>query len=441
MHRRGLLLSGAALLVQACGSGGGQAEGRDVDDEAMSSMLEEYNELLGAGDVPGIGGAIDARRFPAGASRGDIFTDPFVNAEWNAPPLTPELTEVLRNARYWSVPETSRPAPVWAAGPQAPDYQHLDEFAPPQAEFELTAATLAFLAERNAFVFRDRQSVRIFALRGCSLADDAEDVPWASAHRVQLATPDHLSCKCLLGVWRQGDGQIALFRSSTVPAVSNMFKSLRTEGAGASLLPTGLYRYRAGSHKRTSPTAIQRGALLIEGEYVVLRTPDDLSYNPFQPNDIWTRGAAHNIHSAGVWSRPDVYDSAGCQVVRGGYTTDRLRAEGSWARFREAAGLVGADGAAVAPEAAGEGSYDYMLLTGQEAALHASGSNEFISEYRRIRPGSSGDAVRAEKQRLRITLPNTPLSDTDRFDMWTAFATLMEQKRLIDEYIAPITVV
>jgi hypothetical protein len=80
-----------------------------------------------------------------------------------------------------------------------------------------------------------------------------------------------------------------------------------------------------------------------------------------------------------------------------------------------------------------------MLLTGLEAALHASGDPDFIARYRRIRPGSTGEAVRSEKARLRTSLPNTPISDTDRFDMWTGFATLMEQKRVIGEYVAPIT--
>jgi hypothetical protein len=239
-------------------------------------------------------------------------------------------------------------------------------------------------------------------------------------------------------VWRPVDGQIALFRASTAPAVSNMFKSLRTRGGGTSLLPTGLYNYRAGSHKRAYPDRIQRAALLIEGQYVVLRTPDDLSYNPFQPNDIWTRGSAHNIHSAGIWSRAEVYDSAGCQVVRGKYNSERTHGEGPWGAFQRAAGLIDPADVATADEDAGAGTFQYMLLTGDEAALYASGNETFRTNYRRIRFGSSGDAVAAHKDRLRTLYPDARISAHARFDMWTSFVTLMNQKQVQGEYIAPI---
>lgn len=444
MHRRGLILSGAsALSLAAAGcartpaaetaqatASDANAALPDVDDEADTSVFEELTELAG-GNVPGVGGLIEQ-------SRGDIFTDPFNNAVWEAPPLSPELEQMVRSSRYWAVPEATRPQTRWAEM-RAPDYHHLADFTQPSGEaFELTAATLAFLTERNHFRFADRQPVRIFGLRGAALENDAEEATWASSHRIRAQAPDHLSCRCLVGVWRPADGQIALYRASTTPAVSNMFKSLQTRGGGTSLLPTGLYNYRAGPHKRAYPDRIQRGSLLIEGQYVVLRTPDDLSYDPFQPNDIWTRGSAHNIHSAGEWSRPQVYDSAGCQVVRGKYNADRTRGVGPWASFRAAAGLVDAEGAAIAEEPAGSGTYQYMLLTGLEAALHAGGDQTFRDSYRRLRFGSSGDAAAQYKQRLRTLYPNAQISTNTRFDMWTSFVTLMNQKQVQGEYIAPI---
>lgn len=444
MHRRGLILSGAsALSLAAAGCARGSATEAtqpppaadeaalpDVDDEADTSVFQELSELAG-GNVPGVGGLIEQ-------SRGDIFTDPFNNAVWEAPPLSPELEQIVRNSRYWAVPEATRPQTVWAET-RAPDYHHLADFTQPSGEpFELTAATLAFLAERNHFRFSDRRPVRIFGLRGAALENGAEEATWAASHRIRAQAPDHMSCRCLVGVWRPADGQIALYRASTAPAVSNMFKSLQTRGGGTSLLPTGLYNYRAGPHKRAYPDRIQRGSLLIEGQYVVLRTPDDLSYDPFQPNDIWTRGSAHNIHSAGEWSRPQVYDSAGCQVIRGKYNADRTRGLGPWASFREAAGLVDAEGAAIAEEEAGAGTYQYMLLTGLEAALYASGDDAFRQTYRRLRFGSSGDASAQYKERLRTLFPGARISSSTRFDMWTSFVTLMHQKQVQGEYVAPI---
>jgi hypothetical protein len=440
MHRRGLVISGASALGLAavgCNRGASsQAEEPtaavlpDVDDEADTSLFQELSELAG-GSVPGVGGQIEQ-------SRGDIFTDPFNNAVWQAPPLSPELEELVRTSRYWSLPEAGRPTPGWADA-RATDYHHLSDFARPSEEaFELRAETLAFLAQRNHFAFSDRRPVRLFGLRGAALESGAEEAPWASSHRIRSQAPDHVSCRCLLGVWRPSDGQIALFRASTAPAVSNMFKSLRTRGGGTSLLPTGLYAYRAGPHKRAYPDRIQRGALLIEGQYVVLRTPEDLSYDPFQPNDIWTRGAAHNIHSAGEWRTPQVYDSAGCQVVRGKYNAERTRGVGPWGAFQTAAGLLDDQGAPIAEEAPGSGTFQYMLLTGHEVALVASGDETFRSTYRRIRFGSSGEAVQAHKERLRTLYPDARISAHARFDMWTSFMTLINQKQVQGEYIAPI---
>lgn len=446
MRRRELiLLSGAsALSLAAAGCNTSVSRGfaagdqvapalaalPDVDDEADTSLFQELSELAGE-NVPGVGGQIEQ-------SRGDIFTDPVNDAVWQSPPLSPELEELVRSSRYWALAAANRPAVRWAEL-RAPDYHHLSEFPRPSAEaFELSADTLRFLAERNHFNFNDRRGVRLFGLRGAKLESGAEQTEWATVHRIVAQAPDHVACRCLLGVWRPGEGQIALFRASTAPAVSNMFKALQTRGGGASLLPTGLYDYRAGPHKRAYPDRIQRGALLIEGQYVVLRTPDDLSYDPLQPNDIWTRGAAHNIHSAGEWRTPEVYDSAGCQVVRGKYNADRTRGEGPWGAFQIAAGLVDAEGAPIAEEAPGAGSFQYMLLTGEEAWLHASGNEAFRTGYNRIRFGSSGAAVAAHKERLRTLYPDARISSHDRFDMWTSFMTLMNQKQVEGEYIAPI---
>ena len=173
--------------------------------------------------------------------------------------------------------------------------------------------------------------------------------------------------------------------------------------------------------------------------YVVLRSPDDLNYDPYQENDVWTRGVAHNLHSTGkFFDGPEIFDSAGCQVVRGRYIGDRTVCEGPWMSFRRAVGTVDSSDKPVKSEAAGSGTFEYMLLTGLEAALFAGGSAEFQKGYRRIRPGSSGTAVANEIARLKALYPKAPITAADHFDMKVSFATLLDQKSQFGEYIAPI---
>lgn len=60
-------------------------------------------------------------------------------------------------------------------------------------------------------------------------------------------------------------------------------------------------------------------------------------------------------------------------------------------RSRHAAGLVDADGNAIASEE--KPSLLYMLLAGHEAALAFHGGAAFDNGYCRLRPGSSGPEV------------------------------------------------
>jgi len=254
-----------------------------------------------------------------------------------------------------------------------------------------------------------------------------------------VETPTHLAPKCLVGLWRPADGQIALFRSSTVPAAHNMYAGLAVQGYGTCLLPTGLYQYVRGNHKAKYPKSIQRGALRINHDaYAVLRTAAELTYDPYLPTTAWTRGAAHNIHAAGL---SDMFDSAGGQVVHGTYVRpERLKTKGAWDTFRRFAGTVDETGAA--PPATAQANYQYMLLTGLEAALAYHGGADFEAGYSPLRFGSSGQKV-ADLQAQLITNHGSAvkgLAANGTFDMRTSFGVLLENKFLVNEYTTPVFV-
>jgi hypothetical protein len=228
-----------------------------------------------------------------------------------------------------------------------------------------------------------------------------------------------------------------LFQSSTVPAVAHIYTSLADQGYGTSLLPTGLYAYGAGSHRASKPDRIQRGALLLSGEQVVLRTAKDLSFDVLADTTAWTRGSKHNIHSAG---RPDRYDSAGCQVIPGGYEgAGRMKAHGRWGDFRKAAGLVDADGVPIADDT--RPTFQYMLLTGREAALAYRGGAPFAT-YRRLRPGSTGEAVKKLQEALVKEAPDAVpgLSADGDFGARTAFAVLLSKGRNFGAFTSPVAI-
>lgn len=347
---------------------------------------------------------------------------------------------------YW-LPGTVRPPTMWPSDDRAADYRHLstrvvgDHVEPgfersPNPVFHLSGATLRFLAERNGFDLSAlKRDTLLFGMRGCIIDNGAREAPWAATHRMRLATPNHIDMRCTIGVWRLSDNKLALFRASTVPEASQMYAFAPFGGYGCSLLPTGFYRYRAGTHSRKHP---QPGALRIDQKYVVLRTPSDLRYDPFQPDDMWTQGECHNLHAGGSMASNPLFSSQGCQVIPGGYVTPpRQVAHGAWKGFRDACGLTGPEGFAIAEEPEKQGTFRYMLLTGLEAALVDYGKDDFLTGYRRLRHGSTGPDVRALQARLYPAFSVTEPVD-GAFGMATSFAVLWEKKRTEGEYTAPI---
>ena len=424
----------AAILPLRGWAEGASDEGDDFD---LAVVLNEI-EALGPGLVDTLVAAqtVSVAETDAGGNPivRSILTPSAMKAAFPNPPITEELRALLAKQKYWNLTEGDREVPVWPAVTTAPDYLHLALYAAPPDSFVLSADVLKLLAERNSFMLWDDAPIVVFGLRGCKLPDGIDATGWAREQALTLAAPTHLDLDCVVGLWRQADGMIALFRAGTVPAVGYMFTSLVTQGSGTSLLPTGLYQYRRGHHLPNA-NGIQRNALIMQGTYPVLRTAATLSYNPFLQTTAWTLGAGHNIHAGGPNFK---YWSAGCQVVRGDYERSaRIKTTGAWNDFRIMAGTADADGAA---PAGGQVAFQYMLLTGLEAALAYEGKSGFMETYQPLRFGSSGPRVEALQARLVADYGEavSGLLVNMRFDTATSFAALIDSKVSQGDFASPV---
>lgn len=444
-RRRFLKLAGAAGLAAGSAPGwplAALAEETAAADEDgafdLDVMLSEI-ETLGEGMLETVVPATvvsvaeqDAQGNPVVRS---VMTPDAMSAVFPNPPVTPELLALLKAQKYWHLPEAERETPVWPAVTSAPDYLHLAPYAAPEGGFVLDGELLSLLAERNGFALETGAPVIVFGLRGCRLPEGVSATGWVDEQALSVAAPTHLKLDCVMGLWRPADGKVAVFRAGTVPAVHYMFMGLAVGGTGTSLLPTGLYDYKRGDHWRSKPKSIQRGALIMQSDYPVLRTAASLSYNPFLPTTAWTRGGAHNIHAAGPY---DAYWSAGCQVVEGDYVKpERMRTTGAWRDFRLMAGTVDADGQ---PPAGGQTAFQYMLLTGQEAALAWEGASGFAETYRPLRFGATGERVAALQARLMEDHGGAVagLRESGVFDMATSFAALIDSKVSQGDFASPV---
>jgi hypothetical protein len=147
-------------------------------------------------------------------------------------------------------------------------------------------------------------------------------------------------------------------------------------GRTANMLPTGRYIYNVGRHRAVD------GAFILRREVIVLRSNDDLIY---ETTDLWDRWRpADNIHPGFQPSFAE-FSSAGCQTVSGTFANGRH--SGSWATFRERAGLDPNNN----NDRVGD-SFVYAMLTGREARLISTGHR---APLHRLRFGSQGPAVRA----------------------------------------------
>jgi hypothetical protein len=298
--------------------------------------------------------------------------------------LAPDGAEFDAPATLDFAPATSTAAVRWAADGDSPDYAHLVEAPPPGGLFHLDGAALQALADANGFALPGARI--LIGLRGCAIVEGGGG--FIARATLRDMRPDHQTARCVMGVWDRGTGQVALFPGSTVPNADAVV-SWRTKQDKGNLLPTGLYGYIEGEHNGKPGCFLLRSSLNVKRRVVVRRSSNDLTYSlddmahPCEPGD--------NIHPT-FFHTTAAFSSVGCQVVVGSATPDGTH-RGPWAAFREAAGQAGNRGKPGTPHA-------YMLLTAAEATLAAQ------APPRRLRFGSSGDAVRALQTRLGIAAPD-----------------------------------
>ena len=288
----------------------------------------------------------------------------------------------------------------WAADANSPDYRHLGKSID-TTPFVLSGAVIARLVQLNRFALTGAETKIVFALRGCTL--DANQTTFAdgvSAREVEL---NHVDNRCIIGVWDSVTGKIVVFQSSTVPNWEYMESYRQNHADKANMLPPGKYDMVVGTHRPKkedakgalvdNPGRVQ-GALRNDQTVVVLRTEDDLSYTV---KDTWDEVVANdNIHpgivkvNAGTSTVPD-YSSAGCNTIPGGSVSDVP--SGAWADFRKSLGLDNAQ-----PTKNDGTKFAYVLLTGREARLVASGKDADAPV--RLRFGSEGAEVRSLQEGL-----------------------------------------
>lgn len=145
----------------------------------------------------------------------------------------------------------------------------------PLRQFQLTPDGLAALLSANVMSpieARDRmdQTLVLFALRGCTVVDPGEVGRPLETATLAVAELDHLTPRCVLGVWRRADSRIAVFPGSTVPNRHAMAMQAaafaRAEGHRpvwriANVLPTGRYDFTVGAHGGWQPAALRSADL------------------------------------------------------------------------------------------------------------------------------------------------------------------------------------
>lgn len=295
-----------------------------------------------------------------------------------------------------------RPTADWVWDGNSVDYNNVAAGADLNT-FKLTAKRFAELLASNAFATSGYDTV-LFGLRGCSIANFDDKSDFVESLILRETPPDHINARCVLGVFRLNPPGLWATTASTLPGIDRVYEYSQG-GRPANLLPTGYHAYTVGLHGRSHPRAWQPGAFLQVEPVCVLRAKDNMSYAvPSAGWDFTARVTYDNIHAAirdtGAAGAP-YFSSAGCQTIPGDYDSiNRTHPLGSWALFRERAGLsrVPVFTDAQLTTTADDGKrFVYALFTGRDARL---ASTSGVLSLSRLRYGSSGEAVAKLRKRL-----------------------------------------
>jgi hypothetical protein len=438
--RRDLLARSAAFAAAAAFPAGAFAQGAELelDDDLFMTTLSEY-------------GAYNNPLLKRGPSEGTA--------------LGRKVKKILSAAS----PERSI---IWTPDYKlSPDFRHLPALES-EPSFTLTHAVMERLCAANGFTpvasaAREAKASKregatgatkvLIGLRGCMTDGPTR----GAAIKLKAVTPDHITLKCLIGVWDTQAKTFELFPGSTVPdqgyvlaqalSVDKVADRLPLEFGGcevprknmssvgfANMGPTGQFTYVVGLHnmswkapeRRTPPRVGSPGMRDVRQPAAfrqvslyptlrVLTTAKDIYYSTGAYWDMDRRSWGVNIHAA---YKPKPYwqfDSAGCQVIRGHYSVmddpngkgkPAVDAVGDYGKFRVAAGLSATPNFVTKPETwadslattdDGKLFYSYLLVTGRELGLHAAATAPAAEQnLKRLRYGSRGPAVTALCQAL-----------------------------------------
>lgn len=352
---------------------------------------------------------------PGFAQPSDYYSIEFLEElfESNSEDIVPIGADRLSGESYREIVEMLNSGAfrvAWPTWEDAPDYAHLEASASEQP-FAFDAAALRRLIADNGFehALNVRSKRVLFGLRGCRVASEAGRASGTSVELVE-ATPDHRTHRCVLGVLNLENDEVSVFAGSTVPDAAYAYAQFAGQ-EGANMMPTGCYRYTVGTHVWRRRTSRQPGAWRQTMAWPVRRAKvlggdGALAYSHAAEWDVpavcGSRALTGNNIHAGVldnWEGGVRFSSAGCQVVSGRYQPAGDVPAGLWSDFRVAAGLprtpelmptTGPDNVTPTVRTPEDGSvYYYVLLTGAEARLAASGQ----TPGRRLRYGSRNEAV------------------------------------------------
>lgn len=321
----------------------------------------------------------------------------------------PEGEYVVKGLYDWPLwwEEAPPEMAVWPADAETIDYAHLPA-RDTETSFALNDAALRRIVASHSYSrLAAAPPLVLFGVRGARRAAETASPPdFENEIELVEVPPDHFDYKCLLGVWNTQTKKVWVTAASTAPHVAYLYaqREASTFSNEANMMPTGLYRYRVGTH-RNGTSSLQPGAFRAdERAFAVLRCVQDgpLTMSREQYWDTLPTNHGNNIHAGTYGTRADRprFWSAGCQVVPGYYADDNAVPQGDWARFRIAAGLARAP-RITRREELGPGRfnvetsedgrrYEYLLTTGRDVRLAGEGRDAPT-----LRFGSSGPKVKA----------------------------------------------